>query len=456
MMYVDSIFREYDIRGVVDTDFDYNFAYELGRAYSKFAADSLGKKELTIVIGNDARLSCDPIVEKLAKGMEDSGIKVIKIGLVTTAITYFSTFFYDYVDGAIMVTGSHNPPDYNGFKICVGKSTISGEEIQQLKSIIESKSYVDGSGSQEKFDIFPDYLKRYIDEFGKFEDIPIVVDCGNGAAGSIVRKLYEGVGLKPIILFEEPDGQFPNHHPDPTVEENMLDLKKAVKEHKAMVGIGFDGDADRIGMVDDQGKFLFGDEIMCLFTRDILKEHPGQKVVADVKCSDRLYQDISKNGGEPIMWKTGHSLIKNKIKELNIPFGGEYSGHIFFNDRNYGFDDALYAGLRVVEIIAKTKKPVSELLEGWPEAFITPEIRIDTTEEKKFTIVEAVKKHFKESKGDYSVNDIDGIRVSFPDGWALARPSNTQPVLSLRFESNSQEGLDRIRKQVEDIVNPLL
>lgn len=455
-MYNPVVFREYDVRGVYETDFDLDFAKKLGKAYAKFHFTQKNITNPDIVIGRDARLSSPAIVDALAEGMKESGVNVIKIDLVTTAMTYFTTFFYENVSGAIMVTGSHNPPDYNGFKISVGNSTISGTDIQELRKIIEAEDYLTGEGSISTKDIFPDYLKRYTEEFGQMQDIPIVLDCGNGAGGVVARKLFEGVGLKPTILFEEPDGRFPNHHPDPTVEENMVDLKKEVLAKSAKVGIGFDGDADRIGLVDENGNFLLGDEILCLMARSILEEHPGKEVVADVKCSDRFFQDVVKHGGTPVMWKTGHSLIKNKIKELKIPFGGEYSGHVFYNDRNYGFDDALYAGLRVIEVIAKTGKGVRELLEGWPEAFNTPEIRIDTTEEKKFSIVEAVKSHFAEASDSYKVNDIDGIRVSFEDGWALARASNTQPVLSLRYEANSQEGLDRIKSKMESIINPLL
>lgn len=449
------IFREYDIRGVYDEEFDDSFAYELGKAYTSFVSNKTGKLNHTFVIGHDARKSCPGLVDNLSKGMEDSGAKVLHIGLVTTPMTYFTTFQLE-IDGAIMITGSHNPSNYNGFKISVGPSTISGEDIQKLYQLIQNKDYIEGSGSRENYDIFPEYIERYKDEFRNLKNIPIVIDCGNGAAGSVVRKLYEAVGLTPIILFEEPDGSFPNHHPDPTVEENMVDLKAAVLKHNAAIGIGFDGDADRIGIIDNEGNFLYGDEIMCLISRNILSANPGEHIIADVKCSDRLYKDIENKGGIPVMWKTGHSLIKNKIKEVGTAFGGEYSGHVFFNDRNYGYDDAPYAGLRIVEMISTSGKSVREQLEGWPKAFNTPEIRIDTTEEKKFSIVEKVKEHFSKSNGNFKVNDIDGIRVSFEDGWALARASNTQPVLSLRYEADSEEGLNRIRNEFEKIIDPLL
>jgi phosphomannomutase/phosphomannomutase/phosphoglucomutase len=453
-MYQNVIFREYDIRGVYEKEFDKDFAYLLGRAYAQYYFEKHGKKNLTVTLGHDARLSAHEIKASLSKGLQDSGVKVLYIGLVTSPVSYFTTFSLP-VDGAIMITGSHNPPDYNGFKISVGKATIFGEEIQYIRQIIEKGQFVDGKGSEEKIDVFPQYVERYKQEFGTLKDIKVVLDCGNGAAGCIVRRLFEAVGLKPTILFEEPDGRFPNHHPDPTVEKNLKFLADKVREEKAVAGIGFDGDADRIGLVDHTGRMIYGDELMVLISRSILAEQKGAKIIGDVKCSDRLFEDIKKNGGEPIMWKTGHSLIKEKIKIEKAPFGGEMSGHVFFADRNYGYDDALYAALRVCEILSKTGKTIPELLAGLPPAYNTPEIRIDTTEEKKVKIVEKLKSQYQ-GGSDYSTNLIDGVRVSFKDGWALARASNTQPVLVLRFESWTKDGLDRIQSQFEATVNPML
>lgn len=454
-MYQNVIFREYDIRGVYQKEFDKDFAYLLGRAYAQYFFEKAGKTNLTVTLGHDARLSSTEIKAALSKGLQDSGVKVIYIGLVTSPISYFTTFEVPEVDGAVMITGSHNPPEYNGFKISVGKGTIFGEEIQKLRKIIEKGIFPQGKGSEEVLDIFPQYVARYKKEFGTLKDIKVVLDCGNGAAGCIVRKLFEAVGLKPTILFEEPDGRFPNHHPDPTVEKNLKDLATAVTREGAVAGIGFDGDADRIGLVDHTGKMIYGDELMVLISRSILASQKGAKIIGDVKCSDRLYEDIRKHGGEPIMWKTGHSLIKEKIKVEKAPFGGEMSGHVFFADRNHGYDDALYAALRVCEILSRTGKNVQELLAGLPSAFNTPEIRIDTTEEKKVQIVEKLISQF-DGNGDYKVNLIDGVRISFPDGWALARASNTQPVLVLRFESWTEEGLQRIRSQIENTVNSML
>lgn len=457
------IFREYDIRGVVGKDFDEDFAYDLGRTYVTFVVEKNGKKNPTFSLGYDARLSSPGIAKALERGMNDSGANVIRLGLVTTPISYFSCFALE-VDGGFMVTGSHNPPEYNGFKISLGKTTIYGDEIQQLLKIMQAKKYQTGKGESRDHDIFPAYVARYKEEFGdvfaaageSLAGVKVVLDCGNGAAGCIARRLFEAVGLKPTILFEKPDGTFPNHHPDPTVEENLDALKAAVLKEKAMIGIGFDGDADRIGVVDENARFILGDEMMVIISRAVLAANPGAKIIGDVKCSDRLYKDISKHGGQGIMWKTGHSLVKAKIKAENAPFGGELSGHIFFADRNYGYDDALYAGLRLVEILAKSKKPLSSMLDGLGSAFNTPEIRIDTTEEKKVSIVARLRSIFGEGTADKKVNLIDGIRVSYKDGWALARASNTQPVLVLRFESDTQAGLDRIRNEFESIVNPLL
>lgn len=449
------IFREYDIRGVYNEQFDDEFAYQLGKSFASYTIGRLGKKNIRLSLGYDARQSSVALVEALRKGFVESGAHVYMLGLVTSPISYFSTFNLD-LDGGIMVTGSHNPPEYNGFKISFGKTTIFGEEIQKLKKIILDKNFVTGAGSSEKYDIFPAYLERYKKEFGQMKPFKVVLDCGNGAAGSIVRKLYNIVGLNPEILFEEPDGRFPNHHPDPTVEKNLVHLAAKVKETGATVGIGFDGDADRIGIVDHTGKMIYGDELMTIFSRAILDESPGKKIVGDVKCSDRMYADIKKHGGEPVLWKTGHSLIKEKVKTDKAPFGGEMSGHIFFADRNYGYDDAPYAGLRLCEIISRTGKTVPELLAGLPSAFNTPEIRIDTTEEKKVMIVEKVKEAFSKPSDDFQLNLIDGIRISFKDGWALARASNTQPVLVVRFEASTQAGLDRIQGSIMSVVNKYL
>ena len=451
------IFREYDIRGVVGKDYDEKFAHDLGRAFVTYMKVRGGSNNPIITLGQDARLSSPGIAQALSEGLAKSGAQVVRLGLVTSPISYFSMFEYPGAEGGFMVTGSHNPPEYNGFKISHGKTTIFGADIQELRRIMERGKFVEGNGSVKEHDIFPAYIARYKKEFGNMKKVPVVLDCGNGAAGIIARRLYEeAAGLKPVILFEQPDGRFPNHHPDPTVEKNLKDLAEEVRKQKAVCGIGFDGDSDRIGVVDHTGRFVLGDELMVIISRAILAKTPGAKIIGDVKCSDRLYSDVEKHGGKAVMWKTGHSLIKTKIKEEKAPFGGELSGHVFFADRNYGFDDALYAGLRLLEIIGETGKTIDQLLEGLPTAFNTPEIRIDTTEEKKWAIVEKLKSVYNRDTADYKVNMIDGVRISFKNGWALARASNTQPVLVTRFEANSAAALNEIRSQVEKIITPLL
>tara|TARA_B100001248_G_C27399680_1_gene469116 strand:+ start:11277 stop:12641 length:1365 start_codon:yes stop_codon:yes gene_type:complete len=449
------IFREYDIRGVYNQDYDLAFAEELGRAYYRLATKKLDKQDLTISLGHDARHSSPEIIAALAKGLKESGAKIIQLNLITTPISYFSTFYMPNVDGAIMVTGSHNPPEYNGFKISIGKKTIMGEEIQNLRQIIERQDYISGDGSEEHYDIFPEYVARYKEEFRDLSGIKVIADCGNGVAGVVLRKMYEALNVDLEILYEKPDGDFPNHHPDPTVESNMEELKKQVLEKNADIGIGFDGDADRLGVISNTGRFLLGDEIMALITGQILKEQPKATIIGDVKCSDRLYHYIEERGGKAIMWKTGHSLIKNKVREEGAPFGGELSCHLFFADRNYGYDDSLYAGLRLIELLKVSHKSIEDLLSDYPQAYTTPEIRLDTSEEKKSLIVDKIKEHYK-SKKDVDLNMIDGVRASFSDGWALVRPSNTQPVISMRFEAESEEALKRIQDEAMTIVNEYL
>lgn len=452
-MHKDFIFREYDIRGVYEKDFDLVFAEELAKSLTSFIAKR-GKSKPLITVGYDARLSSPEIERAVVRGLKASGAEVVTLGLITTPISYFSMFHLN-ADGGFMITGSHNPPDYNGFKISYGKSTLFGDDIQELGRLLRQADFVSGVGSERSYDIFPSYVEKYQKEFSQLKNIPVVLDCGNGAAGCIARRLYEAIGLTPEILFEKPDGRFPNHHPDPTIEENLIALKERVLSSSAKVGIGFDGDCDRIGVVDSEGRFLLGDELMVIWSRDILKKSPGAKIVGDVKCTDRLYADIAKNGGQPIMWKTGHSLIKNKIKEEKAPFGGELSGHIFFADRNYGYDDALYASLRLIEILSETGLTLKQLLEGVPPAFNTPEIRLDTTEEKKKNIVEQLSAYFKKQP-NVQLNFIDGVRVSYPDGWALVRASNTQPVVVVRFESQTLARLNEIKSSVLKVIEPLL
>ncbi len=449
------IFREYDIRGIYETEFDLDFAYNLGKAVGTLAKVKQNNDDLNFALGYDARHSSPHIANQLSKGLREVGITVNYMGLVTSPMTYFTTF-ESGMDGAIMVTGSHNPPEYNGFKISIGPSTLHGDDIQTLYKIIKDKAYTLSEAAKElPLSINEAYITKYKKEFSDLSGIPVVFDCANAAAGAILRPVLEALNIDATILFEKPDGDFPNHHPDPTVEENLVDLKKTVLEKKALVGIGFDGDADRIAIVDEKAQALLGDELMSIYAESVLEKNPGAKIIGDVKCSDRMYNRISELGGQPIMWKTGHSLVKQKIKDEKAPFGGELSGHIFFADRANGYDDAIYCALRLIEILKEKKCSTSSLLK-LTTAHNTPEIRLDTTEEKKHSIVAAVKKAYSSHSDNYKANLIDGIRLSFKNGWALIRASNTQPVLSLRFEADTPEKLEEIQSEIMTHIDSLL
>lgn len=444
------IFREYDIRGTVPNDIHPKFAYNLGAAYGTYLQKNHEVNSRHVTVGYDARLSSPEISEALISGIQSTGLSVFKLGLITSPMSYFSTFRYqEKVCGALIVTGSHNPPNYNGFKISVGPATISGETIQTLADIIESGDYTkpEAPGFVEDFDIVPDYIESFKRDFENLEGVKVIFDCGNGTAGPILRKIVEALRIDAEVLFETPDGRFPNHHPDPTVEDNMVSLANRVRQTGAVCGIGFDGDSDRIGVVDAEGNMVWGDELMYLFAKDILVSHPNSKVVGDVKCSNKFYRAIETLGGQPIMWKTGHSLIKNKIKMEKAPFGGELSGHIFFSDRNYGYDDAIYGACRLIEILKKEKKPLAQLLKALPKTFATPELRIDTTEELKTEIVSQFIE-FSKSEGE-NRSLIDGVRIEYPDGWTLVRSSNTQPVVVFRFEFESEARLREIQGKYE-------
>lgn len=443
-----SIFREYDIRGIPGKDFDASFAYRLGQAYFRFAQKKLGKQKLTISVGRDCRLTGEGLSTALQAGLLAAGAEVIDLGSVSTPVTYFS-IYHLHTDGAIMVTGSHNPAEYNGFKICAGKSTLFGEDIQELKRLLADTAKPPAAmdaRNAKKQNIVPGY-QSYVEENIKLKrKLKIVVDAGNGAAGPIAPALYRRLGCEVIEMFCELDGNFPNHPADPTVVENLQPLIARVKKEKADLGIAFDGDGDRVGVVDENGKILWGDELMVVFSREILRASPGATIISEVKSSNRLYNDIQKKGGKGIMWKTGHSLIKAKMKETHALLAGEMSGHMFFADRFFGFDDAVYAGARFLEIAAATSAPVSTLVSDLPPAVNTPEIRVDCVEEKKWGIVEQIKASLQSK---YKTIDIDGVRVEFPDGWGLVRASNTQPVIVMRFEAESMARLNEIRALVE-------
>ena len=446
----EKIFREYDIRGIADQDLSDPVVTELGRALGTFITKKGGS---TITLGRDCRLSSNRIRSALTQGLLKAGINVIDIGLVPTPLLYFSVFELK-TDGGIMITGSHNPAEHNGFKICVGKTTIHGAEIQEVKALLLGNHFSCGQGSLSEMDIKPAYSQMILKSIKHPLNLKICVDSGNGMGGMIAPELFRRLGCEVIELYSELDGRFPNHHPDPTVIENLSDLKRKMKETGAVVGIGFDGDADRIGVVDPSGRPIFGDELLVVYSRDILQKNKGATIISEVKASHRLFNDIAAHGGRPILWKTGHSLIKAKMKEENALLAGEMSGHIFFNDRYFGYDDAIYAGARLLEILSYTQKTTAELISDLPNSFSTPEIRRDCPDDIKFVVVQKALKSFQ-SQG-LRVNDIDGARVEFGDGWGLVRASNTQPVLVLRFEASSQKRLEEIQSSMEKTVSDLL
>jgi len=444
-----AIFREYDIRGLVDKDLTSETVRELGRGFGSYFARH-GIKRITV--GRDCRPSSDPFFDVLLEGLLASGMAVTDVGVCPTPLLYFSIVHLEH-EGGVMITGSHNPPEFNGFKVCVGKDAIYGEEIQRVREIIEQGEYIRGKGGLARHNIIPDYHRYVLSNIQVNRAIKVVVDAGNGTGGVVGVPIMRELGCQVEALYCEMDGRFPHHHPDPTVEENLTDLIATVKDTGADLGIGYDGDADRIGVIDEEGRIIWGDRLMIIFARDIIRERGGGTFIGEVKCSQTLYDEIERLGGRAIMWKTGHSLIKDKMKKEGALLAGEMSGHMFFADRYFGFDDAIYASCRLLEILSKTGKKVSELLEGIPQTFITPEIRVECPDDIKFQIVEQATEYFRR---EYPVIDVDGMRVQFPDGWGLVRASNTQPALVLRFEAASQERLGEIRGMVEAKVKELM
>jgi phosphomannomutase/phosphoglucomutase len=444
-----AIFREYDIRGVVDKDLTKETVRELGRGYGSYFAQH-GIKRITV--GRDCRPSSDPFFDVLLEGLLGSGMEVIDVGVCPTPLLYFSIVHLEQ-EGGVMITGSHNPPEFNGFKVCVGKDAIYGEEIQRVREIIEKGDYVKGEGSLAQHDIIPDYHHYVLSNIQVNRAIKVVVDAGNGTGGVVGVPIMRELGCQVEALYCEMDGRFPHHHPDPTVEKYLADLIATVKKTGADLGIGYDGDADRIGVIDEKGEIIWGDRLMIIFARDIIRERGGGTFIGEVKCSQTLYDEIERLGGRAIMWKTGHSLIKNKMKQEGALLAGEMSGHMFFADRYFGFDDAIYASCRLLEIVGKTGKKVSELLEGIPQTSITPEIRVECPDDIKFKIVERAAEYFRR---EYRVIDVDGMRIQFSDGWGLLRASNTQPALVLRFEAVSHERLEHIRELIEAKVKELM
>lgn len=437
------IFREYDIRGLVAEDLSPENVTVIGKAIGTYIRRAGGK---TLSLGWDVRTSSIEFRDLITHSLNSTGCDVIDIGMVSTPVSYFSLHHLK-VDGGVMITGSHNPPEFNGFKLSHGVDSLYGEKIQILKGLIDNNDFEQGTGSVEHQDVQEAYIEKICSVIKFDRPLKVVVDGGNGCFGITGPKLLRKLGLDPIEQFCEPDGTFPNHHPDPTIPEYMQDLIDRVKSEKADLGIGFDGDADRLGVVDDQGNLLWGDQLLIIYARDLLTRHPGTAVVGEVKCSQNLFDDIKKHGGIPVMSPAGHSLIKKKMRETKALLAGEMSGHMCFSDNYYGFDDALFAACRMIQIAAACDGKVSEMLADLPKMFNTPEIRIDCPDLLKFDIVKELTEHFRSL---YSIVDIDGVRINFESGWGLVRASNTQPVLVLRFEAQSPEQLEEYRSIVYD------
>ena len=431
------IFREYDIRGLVDKDLTRDSVERIGKSIGTYIRRNGGK---TITVGYDMRVSSIPFRDSLICGINSTGCDVIDIGMVPTPVAYFSLHHLK-PDGGVMITGSHNPSEFNGFKISHGLHSLYGERIQKLRRLIDVSDYEVGMGTLKHENILEDYIQGICDLVQIPRSVKVVVDGGNGCFGIVGPKLLKKIGANITELYCEPDGKFPNHHPDPTVANNMIDLIDKVKEEGAELGIGFDGDADRIGIVDEKGNILWGDQLLTIFARDILKRNPGATIVGEVKCSQNLFKDIEAHGGTAVMSAAGHSLIKKKMQETNALLAGEMSGHICFSDEYYGFDDAIYAACRILKIVASSKEKVSAMLTDVPKTVATPEIRVDCSDENKFEIVRELTESFRK---EYDVIDIDGVRIKFDNGWALIRASNTQPVIVFRFEANNVDNLDVI------------
>ena len=435
----DSIFRAYDIRGVVPQTLTAETAYWIGRA---IGAESLAKDEPNVSVGRDGRLSGPELVERLIQGVADSGCKVSDVGLVPTPALYYAANVLAGKSG-VMLTGSHNPSNYNGFKIVIAGDTLANEQIQALHTRLKTNDLSWGEGSIERVDILSPYADVITQEIKLARRLKVVVDCGNGAAGVIAPQLIEALGCEVIPLFCEVDGNFPNHHPDPGKPENLVDLIAKVKETNADVGLAFDGDGDRVGVVTNTGTMVFPDRLLMLFAQDVLERNPAAEIIFDVKCTRRLAPWIEEYGGRPLMWKTGHSLIKKKMKETGALLAGEMSGHIFFKERWFGFDDGIYSAARLLEILSKRQETAEELFEAFPNDISTPEINIDVTDESKFSIIDAL--HDAQWGDAAELTSIDGVRVDYPHGWGLVRASNTTPVLVLRFEAQTEAELQRIK-----------
>jgi phosphomannomutase/phosphoglucomutase len=441
-----TIFREYDIRGIADIELQSEDIEQLGRGLGTYIRRQSGGSKINV--GRDCRLSSTRLRDALVTGLLSAGCDVADIGVVPTPVLYYSKQHLQ-ADGAIMITGSHNPPEYNGFKSMSGETTLHGEAIQQVRELIERGDFDGGRGALREVDVVTPYVEEIASQFHFDRRVKVVADAGNGTAGPVMHRIFEKLNVEAGELFFDMDGRFPNHHPDPTVPENLKDLTATMKRTGAELGIAFDGDADRIGAIDEQGNVVYGDMLMLIYGREILKRKPGATFIGEVKCSQVMYDELNKAGGNAIMYRTGHSLIKEKMKQEHADLAGEMSGHMFFADRYYGYDDALYSACRLIEIVASSGQPLSAQLRDVPKMVSTPEIRVDTPDEVKFDVVAQVAAHFRPR---YKTVDIDGVRVIFPHGWGLVRASNTQPVLVMRFEAESKALLDRYRSEMEQVV----
>lgn len=444
-----TIFREYDIRGVADAELTSEGVIGLGRALGTYLRRA-GARSVTL--GHDARLSGPRLRDALRDGLLATGCDTVDLGMVPTPVLYHAVTRSGGGAG-VMITGSHNPPEYNGFKTMLGGGTLHGEAIQELYRILCDGAFLTGEGRAASADAIPAYVEEVTAQFRFARRIKVVFDAGNGAAGPTLSLMLQRLNVEAEPMFFEPDGRFPNHHPDPTVEENLAALKAQVTATGADLGIAFDGDVDRIGAIDERGRVIWGDMLMLIFGREILTRKPGATFIGEVKCSQVMYDELRRLGGNPIMYKTGHSLIKAKMKETQAELAGEMSGHMFFADRYLGYDDALYAACRLIEIVADSGRPLSAQTAGLPEMICTPELRVDCPDERKFDVVERIREHFEQR---YETIGIDGVRVLFPEGWGLVRASNTQPVLVLRFEASSPERLAEYRREVEAVVQEML
>ena len=434
------IFREYDIRGVVENDFQDDVVELLGRGFGSYVREKGGK---IISLSGDVRLSTSHLLEIFARGVLSTGTNVIDLGIVPTPANYYSMFVLP-IDGAVQITGSHNPPDMNGFKLSYDKQAVYGKEIQYIKSIIEQRKFVTGKGKLDQRGILDDYKKMVISKIKIERPVKIAMDCGNATACLAAPEIFSKLGCELTELYCDVDGSFPNHHPDPTVKKNLVELIKEVKKGDYDFGVAFDGDADRIGVIDNEGEIIWADYIMILFLDEILSKE--ETVIFDVKCSQALEEVIVEKGGKPLMWKTGHSLIKQKMKEMGVPFAGEMSGHLFFADDYFGYDDAIYVAARLAQMVSRSSESLSEKMSYLPHYYSTPEMRLECKDDSaKFEIAKKSAEYFK---ANYECIDVDGVRIKFGDGWGLVRASNTQPVIVTRFEAKSEERLKEIKELV--------